>query len=433
MEPPHTPRRSARLRTAKHKRAPQNRGPEASTVTKNRFYHAIDTRGQKPQFQVIEEENVPRRTAYSWLKQRKDLGSPSKRRTRKLSDRLDRKPALDSSSIPLLLSTENPVRNQRYEAQIAHFDLPITVRGLQNHLQTHTNGVQLYKQEKIKKLSDRNRETRVQYGQEHKDHTIENYWQFVHFTDEKHVDPGQAQRRRILREPGTRYNDENLQETPDFQGVKLHLATSVSWHHKGELQWYNDEKDAPKLFTKSKAYKEPKPRKNMYESVKEYDRRVLDWEAKLPHSIEVKPKGNAMTQLYYTKRLLPYYLEQIQEANRQGRRAILQEDNDPSHGTRSNKRKALNPAQRFKNDNEIETLSHPARSPDLNPIEACWGILFTRVRKHTWNSIEEMKRIIEEEWKAIDQSEIQTRIQEMPERCARVVANGGKAIRQNGW
>ena len=116
MSPPHTPRRSARLRSARHKFAPQNRGPEASTGTRNRFFYAVDTRGLKLKLQLYNDFGISKRTASYWLKQRKDLSSPSKRRTRLLSQKLGPKLKLDQGVFPTLLSASNPVRNQHYEA-----------------------------------------------------------------------------------------------------------------------------------------------------------------------------------------------------------------------------------------------------------------------------------------------------------------------------
>ena len=37
---------------------------------------------------------------------------------------------------------------------------------------------------------------------------------------------------------------------PDMKGVQLHVAASVSWHHKGVLQCYNDEHDSPSIQIK---------------------------------------------------------------------------------------------------------------------------------------------------------------------------------------
>ena len=92
----------------------------------------------------------------------------------------------------------------------------------------------------------------------------------------------------------------------------------------------------------------------------------MEWEASLPHEQEVKLKGNAITQTYYTQRLLPTYIEAIYQLRLENPEAwVLQEENDPSHGTRKD-----GIAQQLKEANWITTITHPAQSPDLNPIEA---------------------------------------------------------------
>lgn len=97
---------------------------------------------------------------------------------------------------------------------------------------------------------------------------------------------------------------------PDMKGVKLHVAVSISWHHKGALQFYNDEHDTPEIHVR----KPPKPRKSKYEREDDHCQQIREWEeATLPHDVEMKSEGNSMTQIYYTDRLLPVYVDEIHE------------------------------------------------------------------------------------------------------------------------
>lgn len=137
-----------------------------------------------------------------------------------------------------------------------------------------------------------------------------------------------------------------------------------------------------------------------------------------------------MTQRYYADKILPKYLDQINNQKRRGRIAILQEDDDPSHGTQSKTNIVLD----FEKEHGMECLTHPAQSPDIKPIEGVWNISKQRFkRRYLYGSIEDLKKIIQEEWKCIDQSEVQARIQEMPWRCRRLTKNGGNRIRTSLW
>ena len=134
-----------------------------------------------------------------------------------------------------------------------------------------------------------------------------------------------------------------------------------------------------------------------------------------------------MTQYYYTKKILPVYIKGIRKNQHRFGQAILQEDNDPSHGTRSK----WNFAWRCKRNAHLlnKLLAHPSNSPDLNPDEGVWNILKQRVRKQEFIGIEELKRTLNREWWRIPQIEIQRRIDEMPERCKRVIATNGQFIK----
>ena len=331
----------------------------------------------------------------------------------------------------LVLPSRNPVRNQLYEAQIKHHHINVGVRQLRRRLKQETKNAQRFKQAYVKKeISKVNKNKRVDYGWEHKDKTIENWWQYLYFTDEAHIDPSSLRQGYILREEGHRLDDENIQERPAKIGVKLHVAGWVNWHEKcPELTFYYDEEE----YT-MRPKRPRKPRRRKYESKDQWNERLAVWQAQLPHEREVKPKGNAMTQKYYVERLLPVYVSAIQAARlRDPQPWILQEDNDQSHGHKPPKGQTSSLAGKYKDANWVPTLVHPPQSPDLNPIEACWNILKTRIRYRVWDDIEELKRALQEEWNKITMEEVRARIAEMPARCERLTKNGGGPIKSDLW
>lgn len=85
---------------------------------------------------------------------------------------------------------------------------------------------------------------------------------------------------------------------------------------------------------------------------------------------------------------------------------LLQEDGDPSYEIRK-----YGLAQEYKKAHNIQNLwDHPAHSPDLNLIEGIWAIVKQRLRRRTFDSEDEMKEALQEEWDKITQEEIQHRI-----------------------
>ena len=93
----------------------------------------------------------------------------------------------------------------------------------------------------------------------------------------------------------------------------------------------------------------------------------------MPHDPAVKSTGNSITMEYYTAHQLPDYCDSVNWLRIMYGRGILQEDGDSSHGIKKSKEDKEadmeNIATQLKIDYWIETLNHPAQSPDLNPIE----------------------------------------------------------------
>ena len=74
-----------------------------------------------------------------------------------------------------------------------------------------------------------------------------------------------------------------------------------------------------------------------------------------------------------------------------------------------------------------------SRDMGSNSSEGIWLILKERVRKHAWNSLRELKAIIQQVWAEIDQDEIRRRIDEMPWRCKQLIETGGLPIKSELW
>lgn len=402
---------------------------DANTIKKTRFYDAYDEHHEHKSMRAIcAGEKITEGCGRKWIRQRQELGSAAYRHSRGRSTKLGRPSKVTKSMCKMLVDpTQNPIRNQPYDAQIAYHRIPVKRRQLQRKLKEHTNGGQKYKMAFVKKeISDKNKAERVEYGYEHRDKSVEDYWSYIFFSDEAHVDPTSLCAGEILRERGTRYNDENIQERGEKKGVRFHIAAWVTWFEKAEkLEFYHNEDDYITTLPMP-----PKPRRRpTTESEDEYQARLCDWEAQRPHKAEVKAGGNAMTQKYYAERLLPVYIEAIHKARlRDAGPWLFQEDGDPSHGMR---KEGL--AYQLKRENWITNLKHPAQSPDLNPIEAMWNIIKQRLRRKIFHSEEDIKQALQDEWSKITMTEVRKRITQMPGRCRRLTKNGGKPIKTALW
>ncbi|KAF1988676.1 hypothetical protein K402DRAFT_391902, partial [Aulographum hederae CBS 113979] len=385
---------------------------EHDTIKRARFFDAYDNKENATSLGEICRQpdiDLPPSTARTWLKKRELLGDQALRRTRKINSRLGRKSKVSASDLEKITNQKDPIHEEPYENQAKTLDGKPSARTLQHH--TAQDGARRFKKPSSSEISKKNKAVRVEYGQVYEKETLTGFWQWVWFTDEAHFLSAQLQNKAEfeLRHPG---QERSIKETKTSGlAVKIHCAAGVSYNHKGPLIFYKDPKEPSE-----KTYKPRKPRKTMYQTQEQYQKEVEKWEAAQPEA-EVIPKGNAMSQEFYAREILPKHIKEIKALEEHyHRRFRFQEDGDPSHGIRS----INNPCARLKRDADLLVLVHPAQSPDLNPIEACWQILKERLRGGNWQTVAEFKAAIQREWDGITIAAIRKRIREMPWRCKRV-------------
>jgi transposase len=273
---------------------------EATTTRKCKFFDAYNGNKEgKSLRSITSENNISEGCGRKWLKQREIIGSLAQRSTRGRSTKLGQRSKVTKSMCKMLVDpVKNPVRKAQYEAQIQYHNLPVQQHQLRRKLKEYTNRGQKYKCAFVKKVpSGKNMDERQDYSAKHEAKPLHRFWDHIFFTDKVHIDPSSLAIDRILRERGHRYDDENIQWRGQKKGVKFHIAASINWYYKQpELEFYNDEKDHIE-----QPLMPPKPRR----------RPKSDTDAECPHPVEVKVKGNTMTQKYYIERHLPIYCEAV--------------------------------------------------------------------------------------------------------------------------
>jgi hypothetical protein len=398
---------------------------EYNTIDRTRFFNAFDLK--KPSHGVgfvchLPEVDIPSPTGRRWLKQRENIGSKAYRSQRKNSSNIGRKRKVSASDLERLTDQNNPEHEFSYDEQAKLLPAKPSARTLIRACVSID--AYRYKKPYVTEVSDKNRPLRVAYGQEHEQDTLTGFWEWTWFTDESHFQSAHLQTKAEyeLRKRGQPRQHKVVKKSG--LDVTIHVAGGISYNHKGTLIFYKDPQEPSE-----KQRLPPKPRKSKYESEETWQSRVKVWEDAKPKE-DTTPKGNCMTQVFYAKKILPEHIKQIKALEeRHGKRYRLQEDGDPSHGNRS----FSNPPAQLKRDADLLILVHPPQSPDLNPIEAIWGIMKKRLRGRTWSTVAQFKADIQAEWDKITMAEIRRRIREMPRRCRMVQESKGERIKTSLW
>ena len=254
-----------------------------------RFYNFYDEHKHDMSERAIAAHlNIHWKTCQKWRRQRDVLGSPAHRPTRKLSKRLGRPQKEPPKRIKMLVDPkQNPVREQTIPAQLKFHNINLGARQVSRRLKQDTKGGRKFRMTYTnKEVSVVNMKKRVDYGHEHGDKSIEDFWAYILFTDETHFDPASQRQGWVLREEGTRYDPANIQKRPQKKGVEVHAAAWVTWDAKADkLEFFNDEHHniiRPK--------KPRKPRHRKKESTEQWEERLKAYEAEMARQTRARTK-----------------------------------------------------------------------------------------------------------------------------------------------
>ena len=95
----------------------------------------------------------------------------------------------------------------------------------------------------------------------------------------------------------------------------------------------------------------------------------------------------------------------------------FQQDNAPQHTSRV--------ARHWFGTHGVDLIDFPPYSPDLNPIENLWSMLKARVENRLVHTVEDVERVLKEEWEALDEDYLLSLASSLPARCQAVIANRG--------
>lgn len=101
---------------------------------------------------------------------------------------------------------------------------------------------------------------------------------------------------------------------------------------------------------------------------------------------------------------------------------IWMHDNAPPHRARH--------TQEYFERKGIEVLKWPPHSPDLNPIENCWGILTQKLYEHgkSYRNTTELWEALSVKWREISHQTIRNLYNSMQKRCSDVLCANGQRI-----
>jgi hypothetical protein len=180
-------------------------------------------------------------TASRWLKERQSRhvnDTPGRRTRRGWRTGRSGRPRKDVNRVIEVIATGPlPLRKHDYLWFIK--EAGVSERTLRRRMKERNPPIIRSRRRRTEEISYSNKQKRVAYGHQFKDETVDTLWRYIHWTDEAHIDKAQAIDQWIFREEGNHHG--LVMEQPANGHLVLHIAASVSWFHKSELIFYNDE------------------------------------------------------------------------------------------------------------------------------------------------------------------------------------------------
>lgn len=214
-------------------------------------------------------------------------------------------------------------------------------------------------------LTDRHRQNRLQWANQHRQWTVGNDWRRVWFSDESFfVLQRHDRRRRVYRRVHERYAQNSVDEAPPHGGGGVLMWGAINFMGRSDL---------------------------------------------------VQIEGRLNAQRYVAEILRPHVLPLLA-----ARGSIFQQDNARPHVAQL--------TTQFLADNNVQTIPWPAMSSDMNPIEHLWDELDRRLRQRDVApaNLRQLSLALREEWAAIPQQQIQRLIGSTSRRCRSLIeARGG--------
>lgn len=102
-----------------------------------------------------------------------------------------------------------------------------------------------------------------------------------------------------------------------------------------------------------------------------------------------------------------------------GRNFVYVQDNAPPHKARD--------TTRFLDEQDVEVMDWPARSPDMNPIEHVWDQMGIWIRDMAFppSTVVELQQAVRQAWDAVGPQRVRNLVESMPRRVRAVLAARG--------